>query len=390
MKYIDQLELKGKRVFLRADLNVPLKEGRITDDYRIRATLPTIKFAVEKGARLILCSHLGRPEGRDLSQSLRPVAARISELLSCSVTFVEDCVGVEAQTVANNLKEGEIALLENVRFYEEEEKNDPEFAKKLASLCDVYVNDAFATAHRKHASTAGICKFVSEKAGGFTMKDELTYFDKALKDPKRPLVAIFGGSKVSTKMNAIKFAGIKANKVIIGGAMANTFFRAHGKEIGRSLYEPEVLAGALEAEAALKEAGVELYLPVDVVVASALKSGVETRVVPIDEIPSEAMALDIGPKTNELFDSVIKSAGTIVWNGPMGAFETEEFSGGTYRLIDSVIASPALSLVGGGDTDLALHQRHAFDKVSYVSTAGGAFLKLLEGGTLAAVKALES
>lgn len=389
MKYIDQLELKGKRVFLRADLNVPLKEGKITDDYRIRATIPTIKFAIEKGAKLILCSHLGRPEGRDLTQSLRPVAERISELMNCPVKFVGDCIGAEAESVSNTLQEGEIALLENVRFYDEEEKNDPEFAKQLAKLCDVYINDAFATAHRKHASTAGICQFVSEKAGGFTMKDELTYFDKALKDPKRPLVAIFGGSKVSTKMNAIKFAGIKANKVIIGGAMANTFFKAHGKEIGKSLYEPEAVQAALDAEAALKDAGVELYLPVDVVVAPTLSSGAPTKVVSIDEIPADQMALDIGPKSNEIFDSVIQSAGTIVWNGPMGAFETEEFSGGTYRLIDSVVASPALSLVGGGDTDLALHQRHAFDKVSYVSTAGGAFLKLLEGGTLAAVKALE-
>lgn len=390
MKYIDEFKLDGKKVFLRADLSVPIENGIITDDYRIRATLPTIKYAIENGGRVLLCSHLGRPKGRDMTQSLAPVARRLGELMNATVSLAPDCIGSDTEALADKLKPGQILMLENVRFHEEEEANDPEFSKKLAKLCDVYVNDAFATAHRKHASTAGICQFVSEKGGGFTMKDELSFFDKALKDPARPLVSIFGGAKVSTKMAAIKFAGAKANKVIIGGAMANTFFVSQGLNVGKSLYEPEEVKGALEAEEALKKAGVELYLPVDVIVAKELKSGVATRVVSISEIQAEEMALDIGPKSNELFDKVIKSAGTIVWNGPMGAFETEEFASGTYKLIDSIVSSKALSLVGGGDTDLALHRRHAFDKVSYVSTAGGAFLKLLEGGTLAAVKALEA
>lgn len=390
MKYIDELNLTNKRVFIRADLNVPLKNGAVADDHRIRASIPTIEYALKAGAKVILCSHLGRPEGKQAEFSLRPVAERLQALLNIDVTLAPDCIGPEVAALAAKQQASEILLLENVRFYDEEEANDPAFAEKLASLCDVYVNDAFATAHRKHASTAGITKFVKEKAGGFTMKDELTYFNKAFHDPKRPLLAIFGGAKVSTKMAAIRAVGERADMIIIGGAMANTFFAALGYDVGKSLFELEEVSNARDIEQQLRGRGAELLLPTDVVVASELKGGVPTKVVSVKSIPNNEMALDIGPESIKIFQEAISRAATILWNGPMGAFETEEFGSGTYAIVDALSNANALTVVGGGDTDLALHNRNAFDKMSYVSTAGGAFLKLLEGGTLAAVKALES
>jgi phosphoglycerate kinase len=388
MKYIDEVRLKGKRVFLRADLNVPLENGQITDDYRIRATLPTLEYALKNGGRVILASHLGRPKKREAEFSLKPVAERLRELLKIDVKFIPDCVGPDVEKAVQDLKEGELLLLENVRFYAEEEKNSPEFAKQLASLADIFILDAFAVSHRAHASTAGICAFVPEKAAGFIMRDELGFFNKALENPKRPLTAIFGGAKVSTKMAAIRFAGIKADRVVIGGAMANTFFVAQGLEVGRSLFEPAEVEQAKLVIKEFAEKGVELLLPVDVVVASELKAGVPCKTVPISEIPSDLCAFDVGPKSSELFDAAVRTSATILWNGPMGAFETEDFARGTNRLIESIAASSALSVVGGGDTDLALHRSGAFEKMSYVSTAGGAFLELLEGKKLPAVEAL--
>ncbi len=391
MRYIDELNLQGKTVFIRADLNVPFdKNGGIADDNRILASIPTIDFALKAGAKVVLASHLGRPKGeRNPTMSLKPVAKRIHELTKAPVIMAEDCVGQEVQSQAAALKVGEILLLENLRFHKEEEKNDMQFAEQLAALADVYVNDAFATAHRAHASTAGMTKHFKEKAGGFTLKSELEYFKKAFENPARPLVAIFGGAKVSTKMAAIRNVGKRADSILIGGAMANTFFVADGLSVGKSLFEPQEVENARAIKAELQASGCRLLLPTDVVVAAELKGGVPTSIVPINQIGSELMALDIGVESIKQFISALDGAGTIIWNGPMGAFETEEFSSGTYRLVDALVASSALTVVGGGDTDLALHRAHAFDKMDYVSTAGGAFLELLEGKTLPGVAALE-
>lgn len=389
MKYVDQLELAGKTVFIRADLNVPLEGGKIADDNRITASVPTIKYALDKGAKVIVASHLGRPKGRDESQSLKPVAERLKEILKVPVALAPDCVGPEVEKLASALKPGEVLVLENLRFHKEEEKNDPAFSQALAKLAQTYVNDAFATAHRAHASTEGMVSHVREAAGGFTLKTELEYFEKAFAKPERPFIAIFGGAKVSTKIKAIKNVGTRTNRIILGGAMANTFFAADGHQVGRSLYEPEELETARTTRKLLADNNCELILPVDVIVAPELKSGVPTKTVSIDSIPSDMMALDIGPKSVELFRNALADAKTIIWNGPMGAFETPEFASGTFAVVDLLCESAALTVVGGGDTDLALHQRHAFDKMSYVSTAGGAFLTLLEGEPLPAVEALK-
>ncbi len=391
MRYIDELQLENKRVFIRADLNVPLDDnGQIAEETRITASLPTIKKALAGGGRVIVASHLGRPKGRDASASLKPVAERLAKHLGIPVTLADDCVGDSVKAKVNTLKVGDVLLLENLRFHKEEEKNDPAFAAQLAELADVYINDAFATAHRAHASTAGMVNLVKEAAGGYTLKDELSFFAKAFENPERPLVAIFGGAKVSSKITAIKNVGTRANRIILGGAMANTFFAADGLSVGKSLYEPEHLDTARDTKKFLAEHGCELVLPVDVVVASEMKSGVATKIVPISAIPSDMMALDVGPKSVELFGNTISDAKTIIWNGPVGAFEIDEFAAGTFGLIDKLIDSKALRVVGGGDTDLALHKRHALDKMSYVSTAGGAFLCLLEGELLPAVEILKA
>ncbi len=391
MKFVDQIDLKNKTVFIRADLNVPLDDaGKIADDTRIMASVPTIKFALEAGAKVIVASHLGRPKGREAGSSLAPVAAALEQALKVPVTLANDCVGAEVVAQAKALKPQSVLLLENLRFHKEEEKNDPKFAEELSKLAEVYVNDAFATAHRAHASTEGMVKFMPVAVGGFTLKDELGFFAKAFDTPERPLVAIFGGAKVSTKIGAIKNVGARANRIILGGAMANTFFAADGLQVGKSLYEPEFLELARETRSFLAEKGCELVLPVDVVVAAEFKGGIPTSTVPIDAIPAQSMALDIGPKSVEVFKGAMSDAKTIIWNGPMGAFEIDEFAAGTYGIVDALIASPALTVVGGGDTDLALHKRHAMDKMGYVSTAGGAFLCLLEGELLPAVEVLKT
>ncbi len=390
MQYVDQLELSGKKVFIRCDLNVPLdNNGNIADDMRIRAALPTISFARGAGAKVILASHLGRPKGKRVEEfSLRPVAKRLSELLNTEVKLAPDCIGDEVKALVEKLGPQDVLLLENLRFHEGETNNDLDYAKELAMLADVYVNDAFGTAHRAHASTAGITNFIKEKAGGFTMKKEMDYFTKAFDNPERPLVAIFGGAKISTKMAAIKHVAKTADKIIVGGAMANTFIAADGHEIGKSLYEADEFSAITDIRGAVANSGCELLLPTDFVVAQEFKAGVDTAVVGVAGISSSQMALDIGPETLESFKSALNDAKTIVWNGPMGAFEIDEFSSGTYGIVDALCQSKALTVVGGGDTDLALHNRHAFDKVDYVSTGGGAFLKLLEGAELPAIKAL--
>ncbi|MDR2338174.1 MAG: phosphoglycerate kinase [Deltaproteobacteria bacterium] len=390
MKCIDELELNNKKVFIRADLDVPLNADQtVANDTRVKALLPTLKYAIEHGAKVILGSHLGRPKGeKNPKYSLAPVAEHLKKLISAEVILAQDCVGAEVQAQIQALKPKQILVLENLRFYNGEEKNDPEFAKQLAALCDVYINDAFATSHRAHASTAGMAALVAEKASGFNLKKELEYFDKAMKTPQRPLATIFGGAKVSTKMQAIKNVGQTADVIVIGGAMANTFFVAAGIKVGKSLFEPEEVENAKQIAQTLKARGCKLILPVDVVVAEKFESGVPTKVVDVQNIAENEMALDIGTKTVELIAQALKEANTIVWNGPVGAFETKEFSAGTYAVVDLLAESKALTVVGGGDTDRALHERHAMDKMGYVSTAGGAFLELLEGKILPAVKAL--
>lgn len=390
MKSIDQIsDLSGKRVFIRTDFNVPLESGRVADDTRINSSIDTIRCALRSGAKVIIGSHLGRPKGRVVSEmSLRPVANRLAELLDRSVKFVPNVVGPEVSQAVADLKSGEIMMLENLRFHPGEDSNDNALAKELAELTDVYVLDAFATAHRASASLVGIPKLVKERAAGFTVKRELEFFNQAFERPEKPVVAIFGGAKVSTKMDAIRNVGKRAQRILIGGAMANTFFVAAGLSVGRSLFEPEQVDNARAIRQELSTSGCELVLPVDVVVAEKLEAGVATKIVPVDQITSSVMALDIGPKTLESFSGALGDARTVIWNGPMGAFETREFSAGTYGVVKLLCRSKALRVVGGGDTDRALHECDALDKMSYVSTAGGAFLKLLEGAKLPAIEAI--
>jgi phosphoglycerate kinase len=344
VKSIEDLkDIHSKRVLVRCDLDVPMNEdGTIADDHRVKAAVSTIEFLREKKARIIVVGHMGRPKGeRTDSLSLKPVGERLSQLLKTSVAFVDDCIGAQVNDAVEHLSDGEVLLLENVRFHGGEEQNDPLFSKALAELCDVYVNNAFATAHRAHASTAGVASLVKEKAAGFTLRDEIEYFNRSCLSPARPLVAIFGGAKVSTKIKAIKNVGTIADAVIVGGAMANTFLVAQGHSIGRSLYEPDLVETAKDTLAWFTDKGKTLHLPLDVVVAGALRSGVKTSIVPVTEIPQTMLAVDIGPATLRDFKAALERAKTIIWNGPMGAFEIEEFSAGTYGIID--ILSESLS-----------------------------------------------
>lgn len=391
MKSIEDLNLSSKKVLVRSDLDVPMdKDGNIADDHRIKAAVDTITYLTDKNARVIIAGHMGRPKGeRVASLSLKPVGERLSALLKKEVRFVDDCVGDTVKEATEELKDGEVMLLENVRYHKGEESNDPLFSRALSELCEVYVNNAFATAHRAHASTAGIAQFVKEKAAGFTLRDEVEYFNRSCLSPARPLVAIFGGAKVSTKIKAIKNVGTFADSVIVGGAMANTFLVAQGHKVGKSLYEPDLVETAKETLAWFADKGKALLLPLDVMIAPALKSGVKHEIVAVQDIPDEMLAVDIGPKTLADFKTVIDSSKTVIWNGPMGAFEIPEFSTGTFGLVDILCESSALTVVGGGDTDLALQQKNAFDKMDFVSTAGGAFLTLLEGKKLPGVEALE-
>lgn len=396
VKYIDQIDLCGKKVFIRADLNVPLDEkGNITDDYRLRASLPTINYALEQGARIILASHLGRPKGKFVpSMSLKSIVGLLRTFLGKPVQMAGDCIGKETEGLVTSLKPGEILLLENVRFHPEEEANDSHFARLLAHQADVYINDAFAAAHRAHASMVAIAQCIPVRAGGYTLKDEVEYFKKVFENPSHPLVVIFGGAKISTKILAIKNLGQKADRILIGGAMANTFLAGNGVEVGKSLFEPQEKDRAREILAYLQAKGCAVFLPKDVVVAEELKPGVKAKVVGVSPAKGEKiepgfMALDIGPATIEAYKQALCDAKTILWNGPMGAFEVEDFSRGTYAIIDILAESKALTVIGGGDTDLALHRRGAFEKMSYVSTAGGAFLELLEGKELPGIVALD-
>ncbi len=389
-KTIENVELKDRRVFIRADFNVPLDEnGNITDDTRIRSTLPTINYALDAGAKVVLASHLGRPKGKPAAKySLAPVAKRLNRLLDKKVLFAQDCVGPEVERQVAAMRSGDVLLLENLRFHAEEEKNDEAFAKALAALADVYVNDAFGTAHRAHASTYGITKHVKVSVAGFLMKKEITYLQKAVANPVRPFVAILGGAKVSGKIGVIENLKDKVDKVIIGGAMAFTFNKAWGDEVGNSLVEPDMLETAMRIRKNAREKGVKFYLPVDFVVAENMNDGAETKIVTSQEIPKGWVGLDIGPATVRLFAEALQDARTIIWNGPMGLFEKDAYSRGTFAVAHAVADAYATTIVGGGDTDVAVHRAGVSDSITFISTGGGASLELLEGKELPGLAAL--
>ena len=381
---IRDLDLKGKTVFMRVDFNVPLAPGgqEITSDKRIRAALPTIQYALDQGCGLILASHLGRPKGkRNAEMSLRPVAVKLAELLGMPVTMAPDCIG--AEVVALKPAPGSVVLLENLRFHPEEEANDPAFSRQLAALCDVYVNDAFGTAHRAHASTAGIISFVSQAAAGLLMDKELQWLGKATQSPDRPCIAILGGAKVSDKIEVIQNLAKVVDRLLIGGAMAYTFLKARGEATGKSLVEEDKIPLALEL---MNSLGDKLLLPVDHVVAAEFKAGAENEVV--TEIPEGKMALDIGPATIAAFEAVIKASKTIIWNGPMGVFELKPFDTGTVAVAIAVATSGAVSVVGGGDSEKAIKSAGVSDRITHVSTGGGASLEFLSGLELPGVAAL--
>ena len=385
-KTVRDISVKGKRVLVRVDFNVPLENGEVADDTRIRGALPTIQYLLEQGAAVILMSHLGRPKGQVRDElRLDPVARRLSELLDLEVAKVDDCVGPEVQKAADGLQPGQVLLLENLRFHPEEEDNNQEFAGQLASLADVYVNDAFGTAHRAHASTAGVPQYLPAVAG-FLMERELEMLGSILADPARPFVAILGGAKVSGKIGVIRSLLNKVDSLLVGGGMANTFLKAQGYEVGESLVEDDSLTVAQET---LEQAGDKLLLPVDVVVADAFAEDANSRTVGIKEVTSGWRILDIGPRTVGLFEEKLSSAGTVVWNGPMGVFEFPRFAAGTIALASSLARSQAVTIVGGGDSVAALQEAGLANKMTHVSTGGGASLEFLEGKTLPGVAALQ-
>ncbi|HPC07098.1 MAG TPA: phosphoglycerate kinase, partial [Anaerolineaceae bacterium] len=385
-KTIKDVDVKGKRVLVRVDFNVPLKDGVVGDDTRIRGALPTIQYLLDHGAAVILCSHLGRPKGTaDPKYSMKPVAEYLGSLMGQQVAFAADCVGPAAEEAAKALKPGDVLVLENTRYHNEEEANDPEFSRQLASLAELYVNDAFGSAHRAHASTEGVTKYLPG-VSGFLMEKEIQYLGQAIDDPKRPFVAILGGAKISDKIGVIKNLLTKADNILIGGGMANTFFKAQGYPVADSLVEDEALETAREL---LAIGGTKLRLPVDVVIADKYEEGAAFRVMPMGPIPDGWRILDIGPETVESFGKVIASAGTVVWNGPMGVFEFPNFAKGTFGVAKAVAESKAVSVIGGGDSVSAIQKSGLTDKITHISTGGGASLEMLEGLTLPGVAALQ-
>lgn len=384
-KTIRDIEVAGKRVLVRVDFNVPLAEGRVTDDTRIRAALPTINYLLERGAKVILMSHLGRPKGKVVDElRLNPVADRLAELLGKPVRKLDDCIGPEVEAQVAQMQPGEVILLENVRFHPEDEANDPGFAQRLASLGDIFVNDAFGAAHRAHASTVGVAKHLPSVAG-FLMEKELTFLGQALTAPAHPFVAILGGAKISDKIGVIENLLTKVDALLIGGGMANTFLKAQGYEIGQSLVEDESLDVAREM---LERAGEKLALPVDVVIADRFDAAAKSNVVPVDQVPKDWRILDIGPKTVELFRRKLAGAKTVVWNGPMGVFEFPRFAAGTEAIARILAESGATTIIGGGDSVAAVEQAGLADRMTHISTGGGASLEFLEGKELPGVAAL--
>ena len=388
-KTVRDVNFKGKRVFVRVDYNVPMdKAGNITDDTRVRATLPTLKYLLEQGASLILAAHLGRPKGGPAAEfSLKPVATHLASLLGREVKFADDCIGSAAETAASTLKPGEVLMLENLRFHPEEEKNDPSFAKGLASLADIAVNDAFGVSHRAHASVEGITKYVPTVAG-FLMEKELDFLGRAVTNPERPYAAIIGGAKVSDKIGVIANLLTKVDVLLIGGGMANTFFAAQGYAVGKSLVEPDKISLAKDLIAQAQQRGVKLLLPSDVVVADKFAADAHCRITAVDGIGENEMALDIGPVTCAAFTDALVNAKTIVWNGPMGVFEMDAFAKGTEAVAKAVANSAAVSIVGGGDSVAALEKVGLAESITHISTGGGASLEYLEGKILPGVAAL--
>lgn len=390
---ISDVNFRGRKVLVRSDLNVPLdSEGRITDDRRIREALPTLQKIMKDGGIAVVCTHLGRPGGRyDSKLSLKPVAVRLSELLDMSVMLAEDCIGPEAANVVKKLQAGDCLLLENLRFHAAEEANDKEFAGKLASLADIFVNDAFGSAHRAHASTVGVTRFFNQSVAGFLMKKELKHLGMLLSNPDRPFAAILGGAKISGKIDVIKSLMNRVDLLLIGGGMMFTFARALGYETGRSLLEEDRVELAAKIMSSIKSSRAKLILPVDTVVASEISDSAESRVVDIDKIPPDMIGLDIGPQTIKLFSGELKAARTLFWNGPMGLFESKPFAAGTYaitKLLVTLTEGGATTIVGGGDSAAAVAQAGFDSKLTHISTGGGASLELLEGKTLPGVAAL--
>jgi phosphoglycerate kinase len=385
-KIVTDLDVSGKRVLVRVDFNVPLKDGEVSDDTRIRAALPTIQYLLDENAAVILCSHLGRPKGEVQSEfSLHPVADHLSTLIGQPVTFAEDCIGTIAEQAAQELQPGEVLLLENTRFHAGEKQNDPKMAKQLAALADLYVNDAFGTAHRAHASTVGVAQYLPS-AAGFLLEKEIRYLGKTIADPSRPFVAILGGAKVSDKIGVIRNLLRKADQVLIGGGMANTFFKAQGYPTGDSLVEDEVLDVAREL---LEEGKQKLRLPVDVVIADRFEADAESKIMDMGPVPDGWRILDIGPESVDAFSKVIIEAQTVVWNGPMGVFELPPFAEGTFGLARAIANSDATSIIGGGDSVAAVKQAGLADQVTHISTGGGASLEMLEGKELPGLAALQ-
>ena len=385
---VKDIDVAGKKVLVRCDFNVPLKEGVITNDKRIVAALPTIKYLKENGAKVILCSHLGRPKGEWLPEfSLAPVAKRLSELLECEVRMSKDVIGKDAKDISATIKEGEVALLENVRYYKEETKNAPEFAKELASLAEIFVNDAFGTAHRAHASTTGVADYIPAVCG-FLIQKEIDVMGKALDNPVRPFVAVLGGAKVSDKIGVITNLLEKVDTLIVGGAMAYTFLKAEGHNVGISLCEEDKLELASELLAKAKEKGVSLLLPVDHIAADKFDENAEPIAVEGKDIPDGLMGMDIGPKSVELFKEAVKNAKTVIWNGPMGVFEFKNFAGGTFAVAEAIAETDCISIIGGGDSVAAVTKLGFADKMTHISTGGGASLEFLEGLELPGIAAL--
>ncbi len=386
-KTVRDIQVAGKRVLVRADFNVPLDaERQITDDTRIRAALPTIKYLRQQGAKVILCSHLGRPKGKAADEfRLTPVAGRLSELLGIQVLKTDDCVGKEVQRAVAAMKPGDVLLLENLRFHAEETENDPDFAKQLAALADVYVNDAFGTAHRAHASTEGVAHFLPAVAG-FLLEKELNFLGNALATPTHPFVAILGGAKVSDKIGVIENLLPQVDHLIVGGGMANTFFKAQGYEVGASLVEEDKVE---LAKALLDRAGAQLSLPVDAVVADAFAADAQHKTVSVQKVPADWRILDIGPKSVSKFSKILKDAKTVIWNGPMGVFEFPAFAKGTVAIAKALATTEATTIIGGGDSAAAVEQAGLADQMTHISTGGGASLEFLEGKTLPGVAALQ-
>lgn len=389
-KTIEDIDVSGKKVLVRCDFNVPLKDGQITSDKRIVASLPTIQYLLDHHAKVILCSHLGRPKGEVVPEfSLKPVAARLSELLGLPVKMAADVVGESAVTLAAGLKEGEVLLLENVRFEKGETKNDPELSKKFAALADVFVNDAFGSAHRAHSSTTGVADYIPAVCG-YLIQKEIKFIGGALENPKRPLVAILGGAKVADKIGVITNLIDKVDTLIVGGGMAYTFMKALGHQIGDSLLDAENVELASQMMQKAKDKGVKFLIPIDNRIGKEYKPDTESKICPSDEIPDGWMGLDIGPKTEQLFADALKGAGTVIWNGPMGVSEWDNFASGTIAVATAVANSGAISIIGGGDSAAAVQKLGFADKMSHISTGGGASLEYLEGKELPGIAALNN